>query len=270
MNYKRKYKKSAYMQNQKASDVKKKSKFKVLIILVFGLYFFNYIFNAGSIFYENEFLSGTKFKKIISFCEDAKGFIINKASGLDKIGKITSRFCYSYLGGKADNNIKAQDEKIEVFKENKKDDILKESIIHKEKTPLPKIKKDEFSPILPVNAEVSSPFGERIHPVTSEKSFHTGVDFKVDKNTDVLCISDGVVIKSDYDIINGNHIIIEHNDKYKSAYLHLEKLMVNKGDKVTKGEIIALSGSTGRATGPHLHFEIKEFDKPTDPFSIIK
>jgi murein DD-endopeptidase MepM/ murein hydrolase activator NlpD len=123
---------------------------------------------------------------------------------------------------------------------------------------------------LPVNGEITSEFGTRIHPVTNKSETHTGVDIAVAEGTEVKAIYDGTVEDVTDDETLGIVIVINHNNGFKSKYGHLSEVKVNKGDEITKGSIIALSGSTGVSTGPHLHFEVSFNDESVDPTSLLK
>ncbi|XOD70382.1 MAG: murein DD-endopeptidase MepM [Sodalis sp. (in: enterobacteria)] len=104
---------------------------------------------------------------------------------------------------------------------------------------------------------VSSNFNpSRLNPVTGRKAPHLGVDFAVPVGTPVLAVSAGEVIISKMDNIAGNYIAIRHGRQYMTRYMHLKKLLVKQGQKVNRGDCIALSGNTGRSTGPHLHYEV--------------
>lgn len=104
----------------------------------------------------------------------------------------------------------------------------------------------------------TSDFGYRIHPITGELKYHTGIDYKASYEP-VYNIADGKVIRAGYNNVSGNYLVIEHG-LVSSVYCHLQKLYYSVGDFVQGGEIIAKSGNTGRSTGPHLHFGLK-FDK---------
>lgn len=117
----------------------------------------------------------------------------------------------------------------------------------------------------PVSITITSPFGQRIHPIRKTVSTHYGIDIGVSRRTPIIATKDGVVIKAvtgctegNYSCGNtyGNHIKIKHDEEISSQYAHLDELVVKEGDTVKQGQIIAYSGSTGSSTGPHLHFEI--------------
>lgn len=130
----------------------------------------------------------------------------------------------------------------------------------------------EFCPdIYPVNKEsrLTSGYGYREDPFTGKRAFHGGIDLAVSENTEVVSCGSGKIVKAGHNRTNGNFIIIDHRNKYKSYYGHLSQLLVKKDDEVKKGQVIGLSGNTGMSTGPHLHFQITLDGKTIDPLTII-
>ena len=114
--------------------------------------------------------------------------------------------------------------------------------------------------------EITSPFGMRMHPVFKEKKMHLGVDFRAPVGTPVYATSDGIIEKvkiqsSGY----GKHILIKHDDSFKSMYAQLSEIKVTLGQKVKKGDLIGLVGSSGTSTAPHLHYEVIKDGKKVDP-----
>lgn len=104
---------------------------------------------------------------------------------------------------------------------------------------------------------VSSPFNPyRKHPITGRISPHNGTDFAAPVGTAVYATGDGIVVRALHHPLAGNYVIIKHGREYMTRYLHLSKILVKKGQKVSMGDKIALSGNTGRSTGPHLHYEL--------------
>ena len=99
-------------------------------------------------------------------------------------------------------------------------------------------------------------FGKKIHPLTKEELYHTGVDLVAQQGTPVMAVADGTVIYANFDKEYGNLIKIEHKDNSISTYAHGSEILVKEGQKIIKGQTIMKVGSTGMATGPHLHFEI--------------
>ena len=112
---------------------------------------------------------------------------------------------------------------------------------------------------------ISSGFNpKRLHPVTGRVAPHNGTDWAVPTGTPVEATGDGTVIMTRKHPYAGNYVVIEHGSKYKTRYLHLSKILVKKGQKVTRGQRIGLSGKTGRVTGPHLHYELIEYGRPVN------
>ncbi|GAA3548993.1 murein DD-endopeptidase MepM [Zobellella aerophila] len=119
------------------------------------------------------------------------------------------------------------------------------------------------------NARISSNFNlTRKHPVTGRVQPHNGTDFAVPVGTPVIATSDGVVVKATRHRAAGIYLVIRHGRQYSTRYLHLSRLLVKKGDKVSRGQRIALSGNTGRSTGPHLHYEFHVNNRPVDPRQV--
>lgn len=111
---------------------------------------------------------------------------------------------------------------------------------------------------LPIRGKVSSGFGERINPITGQKEFHNGVDIIVPEGTPVLAPEAGIVSNVYKTEAGGNQLILKHPDGYISGYAHLSNAVVKIGEKVSKHQMIALSGKTGQVTGPHLHFSLRD------------
>lgn len=119
---------------------------------------------------------------------------------------------------------------------------------------------------------LTSNFGTRIHPITGKKKTHTGMDFGAPSGTSIYAAESGVVIVSKYWSGYGNCIIIDHGNGLWTLYGHIKNggLLVDEGDSVKKGDKIALVGSTGNSTGPHLHFEVRKNEVPVNPASYLK
>ena len=121
----------------------------------------------------------------------------------------------------------------------------------------------------PIVGSVSSPFGYRIDPINNKKSFHKGVDIASEKGTIITAFADGKVIDVGKNDIYGNYVLIEHNSTYKTFYGHLSKVIADKGESLKMGQLIGIVGTTGRSTGIHLHFELRENDKQIDPIKYL-
>lgn len=116
---------------------------------------------------------------------------------------------------------------------------------------------------------VGSPFGFRIDPITGRSALHTGLDFPADIGTPILAAAGGVVVVQDVHPAYGNMVEIDHGNDLITRYAHSSKVFVKKGDIVKRGQKIAEVGSTGRSTGPHLHFEVWVSGVPQDPARFL-
>lgn len=124
---------------------------------------------------------------------------------------------------------------------------------------------------MPVDVDwYSSGFGFRIDPFTGKRAFHGGVDFAVKAGTPIRAAAGGVVVYSDRHAEYGKMVEIDHGDDMISRYAHASRLHVEVGQVVLQGQKIAEVGSTGRSTGPHLHFEIRHKDVPQNPSRFLK
>lgn len=122
---------------------------------------------------------------------------------------------------------------------------------------------------VPGYSRVSSPFGYRIHPVLGIKKLHTGIDIPAPTGTPTVAVSSGTVIYSGVQGSYGNTVMIQHDNGLVSLYAHNSSLVVKVGDQVKKGQVVAKIGSTGRSTGPHLHFEIRVNGTAQNPLNYL-
>lgn len=122
----------------------------------------------------------------------------------------------------------------------------------------------------PVNdGWLSSRFGRRNDPFTGKREFHKGLDFAGRKGDDVIAVGDGIVSWSGKRYGYGNMVEINHGNGYTTRYGHNQRNLVKVGDTVKKGELIALMGSSGRSTGPHVHFEVLRNGKAVNPSRFL-
>jgi murein DD-endopeptidase MepM/ murein hydrolase activator NlpD len=117
---------------------------------------------------------------------------------------------------------------------------------------------------------VSSPFGYRKDPFTKVPSFHSGLDIAAKEDEPVFAAAEGTVVSVGSDKSHGNNIVIEHSKGLRTWYMHLNKNLVQQGQTVKKGETIGLLGSTGRSTGPHLHYEVIKNGVSIDPRPFLQ
>lgn len=144
-------------------------------------------------------------------------------------------------------------------------DLLEEMIMVRE------LRKDILPSGMPVkNGYISSGFGGRIHPISGKYKGHAGVDIPGKTGTQINAVAAGIVIRSERAGGYGNLVEIRHPDGYTTRYAHNSKNLVKEGDLVEKGQKIALLGSTGRSTGPHVHFEVRKDDDPVNPVAFIR
>jgi murein DD-endopeptidase MepM/ murein hydrolase activator NlpD len=118
-------------------------------------------------------------------------------------------------------------------------------------------------------SHLGSPFGFRIDPITGRSALHTGLDFQADPGTPILAAAGGVVVVQEYHPAYGNMVEIDHGNNLITRYAHASATFVKKGDLVKRGQKIAAVGSTGRSTGPHLHFEVLADGTPQDPQKFL-
>ena len=115
---------------------------------------------------------------------------------------------------------------------------------------------------------ITSPYGQRRDPFTGKRSNHKGLDLRANSD-EVYAMMPGEVIKVSSDKRSGNYVTIRHGD-YMVSYCHLSKTLVRKGAQVLPGEVVAISGNTGRSTGPHLHITAKYGKKHIDPAVLLQ
>ena len=122
----------------------------------------------------------------------------------------------------------------------------------------------------PSYTRISDDYGNRIHPILGVEKFHNGVDFAAPSGSPILAAYDGDVVGAGYSSSMGNYVMIDHGDSLITIYMHASQLYVSTGQSVSKGQKIAAVGSTGRSTGPHLHFSVRENGNYVSPWKYIK
>lgn len=116
---------------------------------------------------------------------------------------------------------------------------------------------------------ISDEYGQRIHPTLGVQQFHNGVDFASPTGTAIYAAYDGVVVAASYSSTMGNYVMIDHGSNLYTIYMHASKLYVSKDDVVSRGTTIAAVGSTGRSTGPHLHFSVRLNGEYVSPWNYL-
>lgn len=213
----------------------------------------------------------SRIMRIDSQTERLQKILKNQMIGKDKVPKLNKKKEKSAEEFSKDNltNSKFKKEitklmaKIEVREElyNTMESILlKESVL-----------KDTLPSLKPVNIPCcSSRYGWRNDPILGVRKFHEGIDFSAAHGEPIRATASGIVIEAGHAVHYGKHVRIKHGGGFETRYAHASKLLVKKGDLVSKGEVIALVGNTGRSTGPHLHYEIRLKGNSLDPRKYLK
>ncbi|MGB3136384.1 MAG: peptidoglycan DD-metalloendopeptidase family protein [Nodosilinea sp.] len=123
--------------------------------------------------------------------------------------------------------------------------------------------------VFPANANISSGFGNRVHPILGYSRFHSGVDFSASYGSTIRAADSGRVIFSGWYGGYGQAVIIDHGGGLSTLYAHASRVFVSEGQTVTQGQAIAAVGSTGFSTGPHLHFEVRQNGNPVNPSAYL-
>lgn len=123
--------------------------------------------------------------------------------------------------------------------------------------------------IWPHGGEITSPYGWRTHPVTGERKYHSGVDIGAEVGDPVVAVADGVISYAGWATGYGNLVEVNHGVGIETLYGHNSALLVSEGTPVRQGQVIALAGSTGMSTGPHVHFEVQLNEVPVDPLEYL-
>ena len=119
--------------------------------------------------------------------------------------------------------------------------------------------------LLARNIRLLSGFGRRLHPIYKVMKMHDGIDFTAKRGTPIQATGNGKVVKVMRSPSYGNYVVIDHGHGYETLYAHMQKVMVKRGQLVTRGEQIGTVGNTGRSTAPHLHYEIHLNGRPVNP-----
>lgn len=123
--------------------------------------------------------------------------------------------------------------------------------------------------IWPTVGWMSSPFGWRNDPFTGKRTFHYGIDIATNYGNPIVATADGIILALKNDKIGGKNITISHGGGVTTHYCHLSKFLVKAGQKIKRGDVIGLIGRTGKALGPHLHYEVRINNKSVNPYKYI-
>jgi murein DD-endopeptidase MepM/ murein hydrolase activator NlpD len=121
----------------------------------------------------------------------------------------------------------------------------------------------------PVEGTIGSAFGARTDPLSGEGAFHTGIDVSTPRGTPVHVTADGVITREGWAGGYGKLVVVDHGNGLETYYAHLSAFLVVPGQAVARGQEIALSGGTGKATGPHVHYEVRLHGTPVNPYGFL-
>jgi len=122
----------------------------------------------------------------------------------------------------------------------------------------------------PVEGRVASSFGERLDPINGEGAFHSGIDIDAPYGTPIRAAGDGIVIGATMEAGYGREVTLDHGHNVETLYGHLSAIAVFPGQHVTQGQVIGYVGQSGRATGPHLHYEVRLHNVPVNPRKYLR
>jgi len=123
--------------------------------------------------------------------------------------------------------------------------------------------------VWPVNGRLMGGYGERSDPFSGEGAMHTGVDISAPQGTPVHVAADGIVIHAGWNGGYGRCVIVDHGNNYQTWYAHLSRMDVIEGQEIRQGDVVGEVGSTGRATGSHLHYEVRIGSTPVNPYRFL-
>ncbi len=231
-----------------------KNIFLLFIFLIVSLNYANFDFNLISIAISDE-------EKCAVIKNREKTFILTEGDYIEnyKLTKISDTKIYLENGEKRIIiNLFSKNTKIEILNQKKK----KSTFLNSRKT------KPVFKWPCKLH-KISSGFGYRQHPLGGGRLFHKGIDIPVHYGTPIYAAADGKVKYCGWFDGYGKIVILKHKKGFQTRYAHLSRILVRKGTFVKQGQKIALSGNTGRSTGPHLHFEIRKNGIPINPLKFL-
>ena len=123
---------------------------------------------------------------------------------------------------------------------------------------------------MPLGGKITSRYGYRQAPMGGARRYHRGVDIAGPAGSAIRSAGEGEVLKVTRSLYEGLHVILQHADRFQTAYFHLSRASVKKGQWIKQGQVIGYQGSSGLSTGPHLHFEVRKNGQPVDPSFYIE
>lgn len=199
-------------------------------------------------------VSANKLKIISGFEEDGLGGVGGPSSGSSVVLGLDETSLYNHLKSLDRKSLSLQNEL------GKLQEYYKDRGILMAATPS----------LMPVHGYPSDYFGYRADPFTGKRDFHPGIDLSAPKGNKVVATADGVVLVAGRMVGLGNAVKIQHRFGIVTRYGHLSRVAVKKGQQVQKGDVIGFVGSTGRATGSHVHYEVRLNGRPLDPARFFR
>ncbi|MFC4600152.1 M23 family metallopeptidase [Cohnella hongkongensis] len=208
-----------------------------------------------------ESLSASKSRKATGLADGGEPFAMDGGTGGEELPVSESEM--ARLVDNTRENLQLLDEQIETMKPQL--ELTKEAVARQ-------LQLLAVTPtIWPTDSRrVTSTFGIRKDPFTRKATYHAGIDIGGNTGDPIYAAADGTVVEAGYSSSHGNHILIKHSSGVQTHYSHLSKIIASSGDRVRKGEIIGELGSTGRSTGPHLHYEVIVNGEHVNPEPYLK
>lgn len=123
---------------------------------------------------------------------------------------------------------------------------------------------------VPAPGVITSKFGRRQDPINKQAGFHDGVDIRGKYGSEIKATAEGLVYEQGYDQGYGWFVIMDHDLGFRTMVGHMKKILVKKGERVQRGQVVGLLGNSGRSTGPHVHYEIRHFGRLVDPIKFMR
>ncbi len=207
--------------------------------------------------------------------EDAKSAVENEQNALETLMEDKEKEITAYEGDISNKEAAIAEYEAMIAEQDQIIKDLEKAILEEKKRLLAENKKaivydgGQFKWPAPSYTRISDDYGSRIHPILGTQQFHNGVDMAAPSGSPILAAYDGEVIAASYSPTMGNYIMIDHGDSLITIYMHASSVSVSEGTMVARGEQIGCVGSTGRSTGPHLHFSVRLNGSYVSPWNYL-
>ena len=207
--------------------------------------------------------------------EDAKSAVENEQDALQTLMEDKEKEITAYEGDITNKEAAIAEYEAMIAEQDQIIKDLEKAILEEKKRLLAENKKaivydgGQFKWPAPSYTRISDDYGTRTHPILGTQQFHNGVDMAAPSGSPILAAYDGEVIAASYSPTMGNYIMIDHGDSLITIYMHASSVSVSEGTMVARGEQIGCVGSTGRSTGPHLHFSVRQNGSYVSPWNFL-